>query len=26
MFQRLFPVPPGDRGQREAAGYARRAS
>jgi hypothetical protein len=26
MFQRLFPGPPGDREQREAAGYARRTS
>jgi hypothetical protein len=26
MFQRLFPGPPGDRTQREEAGYARRTS
>ena len=26
LFQRLFPGPPGDREQREAAGYARRTS
>ena len=26
LFQRLFPGPPGDRAQREEAGYARRAS
>ena len=26
LFQRLFPGPPGDRVQREAAGYARRTS
>ena len=26
LFQRLFPGPPGDRVQREAAGYARRTT